>query len=358
MKTIYTSGYQVIFNDPQYDSVNQYIDTLNPSKLVILTDSNTSLYCLENFLSKLKTTTPLLKTSIPAGEKHKNIESCNLFWKFLSENEADRNSLVINLGGGVVTDLGGFVASTFMRGIDYINIPTTLLAMVDASVGGKTGIDLGLLKNQIGLVVNPKLVFVDTKYLETLPSEQFNSGVAEILKHGLIASKDYWSLISTSKILNDKSIERIIYESVEIKKSIVEQDPLEKNLRMTLNFGHTLGHALETYSNSKENKTTPLLHGEAIAIGLILAGFISTESLGFSKEKLQEITNQYYRYFNRISLNSQDIKSVIDLLKFDKKNVFGAVNFVLLKDIGSPVINQRVSNDLIIKAFEYYLDSK
>lgn len=358
MKTISTSGYQVIFNDNQYDSVNQYIDTAKPSKLVVLTDSNTSLFCLDYFLSKLKTTVSILNTTIPAGEKHKNIESCNLVWNFLSENEVDRKSLVINLGGGVVTDLGGFVDSTFMRGIDYINIPTSLLAMVDASVGGKTGIDLGFLKNQIGLVVKPKMVVIDTLYLQTLPKVEFNSGVAEILKHGLIFSKDYWSLISNAKISNDKTIEKIIYDSVDIKKSIVERDPLEKNIRKTLNFGHTLGHALETYSHSNENEITPLLHGEAIAIGLILAGFISTEALGFSKEKLHEIISQYDRYFNKIELNSQDIKEVIQLLKFDKKNFNGTVNFVLLNDIGSPVIDQRVSNDLIIKAFEYYLDSK
>ncbi len=358
MKAISTSNYQVIFNDLQYDSVNQYIDIKKPSKIVVITDSNTTKFCLEYFVSRLKYNNEILNISIPAGEQYKNIESCMLVWNYLSKNEVDRNSLVINLGGGVITDLGGFVASTFMRGIEYINIPTTLLAMVDASVGGKTGVDLCYLKNQIGLIADPKMVIIDTFYIQTLPNEEFNSGVAEILKHGLIYSKDYWSLITKNNISNNQSLKKIIFESIEIKKSIVEQDPMEKNIRKSLNFGHTLGHAIETYSHSHKIGTSPLLHGEAIAIGLILAGYISSEKLGFSKDLLQEIIKQYYKYFKKIDFSVQSINEITALLKFDKKNSNGRINFVLLQDIGKPILDQAVSNESIFNAFQFYLDSK
>src|SRR5690606_29396368 len=199
---------------------------------------------------------------IDAGETHKNIDTCMGVWEALSELEADRKSLLINLGGGVVTDLGGFVACTFKRGIDYVNIPTSLLSMVDASIGGKTGVDLGLLKNQIGVISNPELVLIDVTFLETLPTNQLRSGFAEMLKHGLIQDINYWNqLIALSELYTD-DLEQLIYESVIIKKQVVEQDPNEDGLRKTLNFGHTLGHAIESYSlDDKDLK--PLLHGEA-----------------------------------------------------------------------------------------------
>lgn len=355
MISIDTNQYSIHFNEYKYKALNELVESLSPSKIVILTDSNSEKYCLDYFVSKLESKSPLFFKSIPAGESFKNIETCVDVWSFFSENTLDRKSLIINLGGGVVTDLGGFVASTYLRGLAYVNIPTTLLSMVDASIGGKTGIDFNLLKNQIGLIVNPKAVVIDTHYLKTLPQEEFNSGVAEILKHGLIYSESYWTLVSKSKIVLDDSLNAIIYDSILIKKEIVEKDPTEQNLRKTLNFGHTLGHAIETYSHLKKG-IQPLLHGEAVGIGLILACHISYSIMGFPKHKLEKLVQLYHTYFAKISLGETEIDEILNLLKFDKKNTHGQVNFVLLKDIGSYSIKGDVSKELIYNAFDFYLE--
>lgn len=355
MNSIVTNEYSIQLDLDKYSALNQYIDSLSPSKIVVFTDTNTRLYCLDYFVSKLDIKCPLDFKSIPAGEQFKNIETCKELWNYFSEITLDRKALIINLGGGVVTDLGGFVASTYLRGLAYINIPTTLLSMVDASIGGKTGIDLNMLKNQIGLIVNPKMVVIDTHFLNTLPQEEFNSGVAEILKHGLIHSESYWKLVSETKIVNNSSLKEIIYKSILIKKEIVENDPTEHNLRKTLNFGHTLGHAIESYSHLKKGFQS-LLHGEAVAIGLILACYISHSLLNFPKEKLDKLVQLYDYYFFKISFKKSEIDEIFNLLKFDKKNTHGQVNFVLLKDIGSYSMNGDVSNKLIYKAFDFYLE--
>ncbi|MEX0996026.1 MAG: 3-dehydroquinate synthase [Flavobacteriaceae bacterium] len=355
MNSIVTKEYSIHLDLNKYKSLNQYIESLSPSKIVILTDSNTHRFCLDYFISKLEVKCSIEFKSIPAGERFKNIETCKEVWHFFSEITLDRKALIINLGGGVVTDLGGFVASTYLRGLAYINIPTTLLSMVDASIGGKTGIDLDLLKNQIGLIINPKAVIIDTHYLKTLPPEEFNSGVAEILKHGFIHSESYWNIVSNTKIALDDSLNAIIYESILIKKEIVEKDPTEQNLRKTLNFGHTLGHALETYSHLKKG-FQPLLHGEAVGIGLILACHISSSIMGFPKDKLEKLVQLYSHYFTKISLEKTQIDEILNLLKFDKKNTHGQVNFVLLKDIGSYSIKGDISKELIYNAFDFYLE--
>ncbi len=355
MNSIVTNEYSIHLDLDKYLALNQYIDSLSPSKIVVLTDTNTHQYCLDYFVSKLDIKCPIDFKSIQAGEQFKNIETCKELWHYFSEITLDRKALIINLGGGVITDLGGFVASTYLRGLAYLNIPTTLLSMVDASIGGKTGIDLDMLKNQIGLIVNPKMVIIDTHFLNTLPEEEFNSGVAEILKHGLIHSESYWNLVSNSKIVNNNSLKEIIYKSILIKKEIVENDPTEKNLRKKLNFGHTLGHAIESYSHLKKG-FQPLLHGEAVAIGLLLACHISHNLLGFPKEKLEKLVQGYNYYFSKISFKKIEINEILNLLKFDKKNLNGQVNFVLLKDIGSYSISDEVSIELIHEAFDFYLE--
>jgi 3-dehydroquinate synthase len=357
MDSITTNEYSIHFDENKYESLNQYLKSFSPSKIVILTDTNTHQFCLDYFVSKLKLDCPLELKSISAGEEFKNIETCTTLWKFFSEITLDRKALIINLGGGVLSDLGGFVASTYLRGLSYINIPTTLLSMVDASVGGKTGIDLDLLKNQIGLIVNPKMVIIDTHYLNTLPLKEFNSGVAEILKHGLIHSEDYWYIVTKNTIKNDSLLGSIIHKSILIKKDIVEIDPTEQNLRKTLNFGHTLGHAIESYSHLKKD-FKPLLHGEALAIGLILACYISHSTLGFPEENLNLLVRVYDSYYSKVTFDKAAIEEVINLLKYDKKNTGGEVNFVLLQDIGYFKMDITITENLIYKAFDYYLDSK
>ncbi len=338
-------------NLPTY--LKKVLDDLKPSHIFILTDNHTLEVCLPKFLSEIKFLEQPEVLVIEAGEAHKHIETCVALWEDLSSRGADRKSLLINLGGGVVTDIGGFVAATFKRGIEFIHVPTSLLAMVDASVGGKNGVDLGALKNQIGVIKEPLAVFIDPGYLDTLPAEHITSGYAEMLKHGLIHSEEYWTKIQSFNPQNHEETAQLIWDSVLIKNTIVLKDPLEKNERKTLNYGHTLGHAIESYCLESTQKTT-LLHGEAIAIGMILATYISSELEGFPSKKLSEITSIILKHFPKTDFTKEDIEKIVALLVFDKKNSHGKVCFVLLKDIGKHKMCCEVPNEVIYKAFDYY----
>lgn len=353
MKSIQTESHTIHFNTAAYNKLNTYLSEANISGIFIIADTNTHQHCVPHFLSKVATDLPIEIIEIEAGEAHKNIDTCVQVWAALSELGADRKSLVINVGGGVVTDLGGFVACTFKRGIAYINVPTSLLAMVDASVGGKTGVDLGALKNQIGVIDTGEMVLIDTSFLKTLPQSELRSGLAEMLKHGLVFNLEYWQTLSDLSQLDWSDLDGLIHESVVIKHNIVEQDPYERGLRKTLNFGHTLGHAIESYFLSQPEKT-PLLHGEAVAIGMVLECYISNKLLNFPKTDLDAIATAIDKIYGKVEILPADHTPIIDLLKYDKKNEHGNINFVLLKAIGSPEIDCKVPNDLIIEAFNYY----
>jgi len=354
MKSIPTKSAVVYFNSDVYIELNRHIKNTNPSSIFILVDTNTHNYCLPQVLSKLESNNIVVEVmEMPEGEDHKTIDICTGVWEALSEYHADRKSLMINLGGGVVTDLGGFVASTYMRGIDYINVPTSLLAMVDASVGGKTGVDLGSLKNQIGVISEGSMVLIDTSFLDTLPQNHMISGYAEMIKHGLITDKNYWDTLTQLEKLDISDLDQLIYDSVVIKNNIVSEDPTEKGLRKILNFGHTLGHAIESYFLQNADKS-PLLHGEAIAIGMLLETYLSTIVCGMSLDELANITEGILKSFQKVKINHQDLEVIIRLLKHDKKNSHGKVKFVLLNAIGKPTIDCEVSNDLIFEAFDYY----
>lgn len=353
MISITNDTYTVHFNANGYDKLNNYLKDNRFSKIFIIVDNNTHNHCLPDFMSNLETNLECEIIEIEAGEANKNIETCVGVWNALSDLGADRKALIVNVGGGVVTDLGGFVACTFKRGLKYINVPTSLLAMVDASVGGKTGVDLGALKNQVGVISSGDMVLVDTSFLGTLPQNQLKSGLAEMLKHGLIYDKNYWNkfLDLNNSSLND--LDCLIHESIEIKNTIVTEDPYENGLRKTLNFGHTLGHAIESYFLSQADKQE-LLHGEAIAIGMIMETYISSELLGFPKDDLETIKQAFLEIFNKVSIESSDHEAIIDLLKYDKKNEHGNINFVLLEHIGKPKIDCLVEHELLVRAFDYY----
>ncbi len=353
MKSIQSSTYTVHFNETCYTQLNAYLKTHRFSIIFVVVDTNTHEFCLQKFLAQIETEVPIEIIEIEAGEQYKTIDTCVGVWNALSELGADRKSLVINLGGGVVTDLGGFVACTFKRGVKYINVPTSLLAMVDASVGGKTGVDLGNLKNQIGVINSGEMVLVDTTFLETLPQDHLKSGMAEMLKHGLIASRDYWNKVSKLSEQNLEGLDQLIYESVRIKHKIVEEDPYEGGVRKHLNFGHTLGHAIESYFLSHPDKED-LLHGEAIAIGMILESYISSELLGFPKPDLEAIAKVVRNMYQPVAFDPSDYDPIIELMKYDKKNEHGNINFVLLETIGQPERDCLVDNDIIVKAFEFY----
>ncbi|MGB1309530.1 MAG: 3-dehydroquinate synthase [Oceanihabitans sp.] len=353
MTTIETTNYNIYFNQEAHIVLNKHLETSNYSKIFFLVDENTNIDCLPIILANLNASITYEILEMESGEENKTLEICLSIWETLSHYGADRKSLLINVGGGVITDLGGFVASTFKRGIDFINIPTSLLAMVDASIGGKTGIDLGHLKNQIGVINTGEMVLVDTQFLKTLPENQMRSGLAEMLKHGLIYSTDYWNKFTDLSSLTIADLDLLIYESIEIKNKIVSQDPTEENLRKTLNFGHTLGHAIESYYLSNDEKKS-LLHGEAIVVGMILASYLSTKLSGLNPETCQEIKTTLLSIFEKVTFNEADLAPIIELLQYDKKNEHGNINFVLLEAIGKPKIDCIVTNDLILEAFNYY----
>ena len=350
MKEIKTNNYSVFFNDKGYNELYKHIQSENYSTIFIHLDSNTNIHCLKVFLKQIQTFN--YKTIVSkSGEENKNITSSVILWDKLSKSNGDRKSLIINLGGGVVGDMGGFVASTFKRGISYINIPTTLLSMVDASIGGKTGIDLGVLKNQVGTFYEPKMVIIDPLYLDTLSESELISGYAEIFKHSIISDLIFFNkLISQENSIDFKSLETIRY-SIEIKNDIVHRDSKELKERKALNFGHTLGHAIESLFLDKNKK---LLHGEAIAIGIVLAAFISNKIFNFPIEKLNKIKNHILKVFKKVDFNKSEIDNIIKLLIHDKKNSHGKINFILLKDIGQPMYDVEVDNKLILESFSYY----
>ena len=353
--SIQTQHYQVYFNDEGFDFLNRFVAEQHPSKIFLLADKHTNECCTPIVLSVLATDIPLEIIEIEAGEPHKHIDTCTQVWYALSELGADRKSLLINIGGGVVTDLGGFVASTYMRGIPFINIPTSLLAMVDASVGGKTGVDLGALKNLVGVINNPKGVLIYPDFLATLPTEELRSGMAEMFKHGLISDEAYWHKMCNLSELTEAHLGSLIYESVVIKNEVVTQDPTEKGLRKTLNYGHTLGHAIESYCLQNPNRER-LLHGEAIAIGMVLATYLSVKELGFSMDKCDQVKAVLGEYFRKQDFSYEEITDICQLMRFDKKNIGGNVHFVLLEAIGKPKIDCIVPYEEIYKAFEYYLN--
>lgn len=353
MNTISATNHDISFGTESYKNIEKLLIQNKYSKLFVLVDTNSNEYCLQHFLQNLATGITIEIIEFEHGEKNKNIQTCVEIWKILTELGGDRKSLLINLGGGVVTDLGGFIASTFKRGIDFVHVPTTLLAMVDASIGGKNGADLDHLKNQIGIIRNPNAILIDSYFLQTLPNNELLSGMAEMLKHGLIFDKNYWNQFKDIKDIDFQTLDELIYQSIIIKNTIVQKDPTENGIRKSLNFGHTLGHAIESYFLENNNKKT-LLHGEAIAVGMILESFLSLKKELISSEHYFEIKSKIKNIYPLVEILKTDYPHIIDLLIHDKKNEYGNVQFVLLDQIGNTKLNQSVANDLIISAFEDY----
>ncbi len=350
MTSIQAATYPIHFNEKAYTELANLIRNNNYSSLFILVDDNTLEHCYPRFIQLLETAKTIEVIEIDAGEIHKNIETCVGVWNVMTELGADRKSLLITLGGGVITDLGGFVASTFKRGIDFINIPTTLLSMVDASVGGKTGVDLGVLKNQIGLFSNPEMIVLDPEYLQTLTTREIRSGTAEIIKYGMTHDIRLFNEIKDNTELN---IIDLIHRSIEIKNEVVLEDPKEQNVRKALNWGHTIGHGIESYFLDNPEKDN-LTHGEAIAIGMVCEAYISAELLGFPSDKLKEVKKAILAIYGKVEILEEDFSSIMELMKHDKKNVGGEINFILLKEYENFKIDCKVPNELIKESLKYY----
>ena len=334
---INSSNYTIYIGDDKLSSV-QY---QNYSQIAILVDENTKEHCLPKLIASNTSLKKAKIISISSGEINKDLSSCQIVWNELSQSHFDRNSLIICLGGGVVCDLGGFCASCFKRGIDFIHIPTTLLSMVDASVGGKTGVDFLTLKNQIGLFSNPQQVIICPTFLETLSKRQINSGFAEIVKHALISDKQYWELLLETDF-NQTDWKEIINKSVLIKNNIVEEDPLEKSIRKQLNFGHTIGHAIESHylETGKE-----VLHGEAIALGMIVESKMS----GISQDDCNQI--EQFLIKNIALPKLPTFEEVEKWFIHDKKNSSGKIKFSLLTSIGKCQENISFNQQEIKKYF-------
>lgn len=355
MNSIRSTDYSVHFDAIGYEGLTDYVKDVFHSNLFVLVDQNTRKHCLPILKKKTGFEDRLKVIEIPAGEKHKNLETCALIWEQMSSQGADRKSVLINLGGGVITDMGGFAASCFKRGIRFVNIPTTLLSMVDASVGAKTGIDLGVLKNQIGLFSSPEMVLIDQEYLKTVTAREMRSGLAEIIKYGYTFDISLWEEIKTFESIDLSRIIPLVHKSIEIKNNVVLEDLHESGLRKTLNFGHTAGHAIESYfleSSSKKDLT----HGEAIAAGMVIELYYSSKTLNLPISWAKELKEFVKRFYGQIDLSSDDCDPIMDLMVFDKKNVNGKINFVLLESIQKCRIDQQISSDLIREGLLYFAD--
>lgn len=350
MQIINSLGYNVYFDDT-LRSLESFIAEKAYSQILIFVDRNTNDHCLPVLQTALPSLVDYDVIEIDPGEENKNIDFCIGVWKTMLDFGADRKALMINLGGGVVTDMGGFAASTYKRGIDFVQIPTTLLSQVDASVGGKTGIDLDNVKNIIGTFTQPQAVFINSKFLDSLDQRQLISGFAEVIKHGLIQDKD---LYNKCKQIDIERIEsEIIYRSVEIKNKIVLSDPHEQGLRKILNFGHTIGHAIEGYSLLHDSN--PLLHGEAIAIGMICEAWLSHKYVGLTENELNDVTQTFLSRYKPYAYSPQIYGELLELMKNDKKNEDGKIGFALLQEIGNAVYNIFIDEDDINEALDYYL---
>ncbi len=337
--------------DQDFSQLNLFITDLKPTKIIILVDENTHEHCLPILLGNMETEIPFEIIEIEPGEDLKTIETATQLWEILSEFEVDRKSLMINLGGGVITDLGGFVASTYKRGIKFVNIPTTLLGMCDASIGGKTGIDHHFLKNIIGTFAEPQQIFVYPDFLRTLPFVELRSGFAEMLKHGLIADEKHWKDLSSIENLNPESIYPFIETSMKIKQNVVEIDFKEQNIRKTLNFGHTIGHAVESLF-LQSNQLIP--HGEAVALGMICETHLSFLENLINAETEEEIIKKIRKFYPFIPINAFSTEQLLALMKNDKKNSDGKISFALIDKIGNCQFDCAVSGENIISAFHFY----
>ncbi len=342
-----TPSQQLFFGNILMSKLTHVLAEFSSAQKIIIVDENTHDYCLEYILTNFEELNEAEVIMLPAGEQNKVMEVCFQVWQALTEYEINRNGLVINLGGGVVTDMGGFIASVFKRGLKFVNIPTSLLAMVDASVGGKTGIDLGPHKNQLGVFAFPELVICDPLFLSTLPKEEFLSGKAEMLKHGLIADAEHWkkSISLSQESITSQDIEH----SVAIKQKIVAADPFEKNIRKALNFGHTIGHAIEGYLLSK----APHPHGYCIAWGMVAESYLSHQQNILSAVEYEEIKSSISKLYPKLPLEEQCIPELLHLMRHDKKNSQAdSINFTLLERIGAAKVNHTFSEDEIIRALK------
>ena len=342
----------IVFSQHIASELRKIVQMYPLGKVFLLTDQIAGSFCLP-LIQPIMDEFTIRFIAIPSGEVNKNIQSVGLVWDFLSKNGADRKSLLINIGGGMLTDLGGFAASTFKRGLDFVNIPTTLLAQVDASIGGKTGFNFNGLKNEIGVFMEPNSVIINTQFLKTIDHENFLSGYAEMLKHGLIKSREHWNelLIFDIENINYDSLQEIITHSVAIKEWHVLNDLTEQNIRKALNFGHTIGHAFESYAMKTGR---PIFHGYAVVYGMIAELYLSLKQCGLGIAELDYISSWLISKYGKFKIQENEFEALYQLMTHDKKNEGKRINFTLIPEIGKVEINVDCPKELIFDALEYY----
>ena len=345
---------KVILSENLRQSLTEAIGEVRHDRLFVLCDETTREACLP-VVADFECMQGAQLITIPAGDTNKGLESVSHVWAELQRMGATRHSLMVNLGGGMVTDLGGFAASTFKRGISFINIPTTLLAMVDASVGGKTGVNFGGLKNEIGVFNNANSVILDTVFLKTLDEENILSGYAEMLKHGLISDEKMLGELLTFDIEKPDldQLKLMLAESVAVKQRIVTEDPTEQGLRKALNLGHTAGHAFESLALERK----PVLHGYAVAWGLVVELYLCCAKTGFPTDKMRQAVSFIHEHYGKMTITCDDYPRLLELMHHDKKNVGSAINFTLLGDIGDIRINQTATEDEIKQALDFFREN-
>lgn len=354
----------IISNDIEHDLATAVAESEH-DRVFVLTDDTTHECCLPKVAALLAQydAVPII---IPHGDQHKTLGALGDVWTALQQGGATRHSLLINLGGGMVTDLGGFAAATFKRGINFINIPTTLLAMVDAAVGGKTGVNFGGLKNEVGAFADARFVIINTCFLDTLDAENLCSGYAEMLKHALISDERMWAEHVNFDLSQPDlaELQRMVAESIAVKERIVTEDPHEHGIRKALNFGHTIGHALEEFALQQATpsgdavvstapKNRPLLHGYAVAFGLIGELYMSARKAGFPTERLHQTARFIRENYAQTEFTCNDYPTLLNLMRHDKKNTSGVINFTLLHNIGDIRINQTATDEEIREALDF-----
>jgi 3-dehydroquinate synthase len=344
---MFETAHHPVFNGANaYDKFSKYLRARDYDRIFLLTDSNCRELCLPLFEQKLSGAFETMVLEIPAGESYKTLETCNHLWQALLEHHASRKSVLINLGGGVVTDLGGFVAATFKRGIDFIHIPTTLLGQVDAAIGGKTGVDFHDYKNMIGSFTQPQAVLIDPDFLRSLNKRQFISGLAEVLKYGLIADAELWNELKTIPLHELDQLEPIIKRCIQLKVQFTDRDFEERGIRKALNFGHTFGHAIETLFLRDEDRPTHL-HGEAIAAGMICELDFNVRMGKVDPKEAEVVTDFIFDVFPILQLHEEDFPAIADLMLNDKKNSRNTIFVGMLNGIGQYIGEQSIDGALI-----------
>lgn len=350
---IQSDNYSIYIGNEVLQDFNQILEDCQGqySKAFIFCDENSSRDCLPYLIEQVPMLIGAELIEIESGEQNKTLPICHDVWKTISESNADRNAFIVNLGGGVICDMGGMIASLYKRGIRFFHIPTTLLSQVDASVGGKLAVDLDGLKNQIGLFRNPDLVLIVPEFLKTLPERHWVSGLAEVYKHALISDADYWAFLSDMNLKDEAFLSSMLHKSISIKNEIVLEDWNEKGLRKTLNFGHTIGHAIESQALGKGRD---LLHGEAVAIGMLVEAILSEMTNGFANDEFEHIKSVFEKVFPLEKIDETELPELIEWMRHDKKNDDSQINFTLLKKIGESEFNKTCSVEQIEEAIRTY----